>query len=657
MKNEYVYFSKFEVTGVVNPILVIRGNFLKKNIKLEIKLDDNIIIYNNEEIIINEILNKSCKQIKCYVLIDNKKVFLLKKKTSKLSRLFKKVKSQIINYKIKIHKNYRICNPFIKKEYNYWLKKQFKEKIENDFNYNPLISIITPVYNVKKEFLIKCVRSVKEQIYKNWELILIDDCSTNKETINTLENITHIDKRIKVHFRKENGHISRASNDGIKSAKGEFIALLDNDDVLTKDALYQVVKILNTNQNLDLIYSDEDKLDLNEIPCEPHFKSDFAPDTLLSQNYICHFTVIRKKLIDEVKGFAIGLEGAQDHDLFLKITEKTSSIYHIPKILYHWRMSETSTAMNKDNKGYANEKGKLAVEKALKRRKINGKVEINELTNFFKVNYFIKNEPKISIIISLEKNTKNINKFLKSIYETTKYNNLEIVLIELYKEKNQDLTKFAVKNNIKITKAINTSKINEIIKQLDSKYIVFLKQNVYALTPAWLEIMVGYASQKHIGIVGTKILNEDKSILSAGVILGGKKGFNTVYQGAPYEDLGMYGRLKVPFNYSVVSLECLMISKKKFEEVNGLNKNLSLKYALIDLNLKILSNNYFNVTVPQVELIYQLENKEDFFQQNIKDIAFIQKKWNKILKNDPFYNPNFSKKIPFMLEVNYKGRK
>ena len=252
--------------------------------------------------------------------------------------------------------NTKFYNPFYKEEYNRWLKENYQEEEMIELDYKPLISVLIPVYNIGKEYLSECLDSILNQTYENFEVCLVDDCSTKEETKETLEEYKKKDKRIRVKYRKENGHISKTTNDALEMAKGEFITLVDDDDLLTPNALYEVVKVLNENKKLDFIYSDEDKLDTHGKYCDPHFKPDWSPDTLLSLNYICHLTTIRKKLVEEVDGFTVGLEGAQDHDLFLKVTEKTKNIYHIPKILYHWRMVEGSTSMTISNKSYATDK-------------------------------------------------------------------------------------------------------------------------------------------------------------------------------------------------------------------------------------------------------------------------------------------------------------
>ena len=321
-------------------------------------------------------------------------------------------------------------NPLVDSDYRKWLDEQNKKIIYQDFKYNPLISIIIPVYNVSRDLLVQCLDSIINQSYKNFEICIADDCSTKKETIKVLKEYEKKYKNIRVVYRDNNGHISEASNSAISIAKGEFIGLVDNDDVLDKDALYYVVKELNRDKKIDMIYSDEDKLDFEGKSCFPHFKSDFALDTLLSSNYICHFTVIRKNLVDDIGGFRSEYNGAQDYDLFLRIIDKTRKISHISKILYHWRMTKDSTSSNGGNKNYAYEAGKRALEDYFVRNKIKTKVHLIGEPQMYRVEYLYDEEPSISIIIPTKDKAKVLDTCLKSIYNKTNYKNYEVIVID-----------------------------------------------------------------------------------------------------------------------------------------------------------------------------------------------------------------------------------
>ena len=404
-------------------------------------------------------------------------------------------------------------NPLIQKDYLKWLSENNKEVAYKEFKYNPLISVIVPVYNVDRKYLVECIESVLNQVYTNFELVLVDDCSTKEETKQVLKEYESNDK-VNVIYREKNGHISEATNTGIENAKGEFISLLDNDDVITEDALYYVVEALNNNKKLDMIYSDEDKIYFNGKYYFPHFKPDFSPDTLLSSNYICHFTTLRKSIVKKIGGFRSEYNGSQDYDMFLRFTEQTNNIYHIPRILYHWRMIPSSTAASGSSKNYAYLAGQRALEDTLKRRKIKGKVNLIEEAQMYDVEYLYDKEPKISIIIPTKDRADMLNDCLQSIYKLTKYKNYEIIVVSNNSKENETfklLEKYKKKyKNFKyfeLNCEFNYSYINnEAIKKAKGDYVVLLNNDIEIVSENWLSKMVGYASQNHVGCVGIKLL-------------------------------------------------------------------------------------------------------------------------------------------------------
>ncbi|MBM6840539.1 glycosyltransferase [[Clostridium] spiroforme] len=554
-------------------------------------------------------------------------------------------------------------NPFDSFDYREWIKDFEYNEPEIELTYKPLISILIPTYNIGAKFLSQCLDSVLNQSYQNFEICIADDCSTNQETLSTLKYYQNRDKRIKIVFRKENGHISNATNSALEIANGEYVGLLDNDDLLAPNALYEVVKALNDDYTIDMIYSDEDKLDLNGHRCEPHFKPDFSPDTLLSLNYICHFTVIKKELMEKVGGFEVGLEGAQDYDLFLKVTEQTKNIKHIPKILYHWRMIPGSTSMDISNKDYATDKGKIALENALIRRKIQGTVHKDPISTYYYIEYHHDN-PKVSIIIPTKDHAEITRKCLNSIYEKTTYENFEILLVNNNSEEKETFELFDFYNkkysNFKVIDAnmpFNYSKINNLaIKQSDAEIIVLLNNDTEIITPEWLTMMVGYAKQKHIGAVGAKLLYPDYTVQHGGVIIGLGGVASHAYIGEKRDFLGMFGRLRVPYNYAAVTAACLAIDKSKLLEVSCLEEDLMVAYNDIDLNLKLLEKGYYNVVLPQVELLHYesksrgLDTEGEKYKRFMKEENYMYNKWQKYIRNDPFYNKNFTKKYWFVLD-------
>lgn len=555
-------------------------------------------------------------------------------------------------------------DPFVQVDYLDWLSKNEKKKeIDNSLDYRPLISIVIPVYNVLPNILSECLDSILSQSYENFEVCLADDCSTNIETIKALKFYENRDKRIKVIYRKENGHISAATNSALEIARGEYIALMDNDDVLSGDALYENVLALNKNKDIDFLYSDEDKIDVNGQRCFPHFKPDYSPDTLLSVNYICHFAVIRKKIIDKIGGFSLGLEGAQDYDLFLKIVEKTDRIHHIPKILYHWRMIPGSTSASMENKDYASDKGKLAIENALLRRGIKGHVDVDPKSLYYRVCYEYE-EPLVSIIIPTKDFADVTERCLQSIYEKTTYKNFEVLLVNnrsvedsTYELFNKFSTTY---DNFKVIEAdidFNYSKINNLAAvEAKGEILVLLNNDTEVISPDWLTVMVGYAIQDHIGTVGVKLLYPDMTIQHAGIIMGLGGVASHAYIGSGREDVGAYGRLRVPYNYSGVTAACLAIRKAVFEEVGNLENELTVAYNDVDLNLKTLDKGYYNVLVPQVELLHHesksrgLDTSSQKYKRFLIEQEYMFNKWGNKTTVDRFYNPNFSYKGWFVLD-------
>lgn len=453
------------------------------------------------------------------------------------------------------------------------------------FHYQPKISIAMPVYNVEEKWLRLCIDSILNQVYTNWELCMADDASTDPNVKKILTEYQQLDERIRVVFREQNGHISEATNSALAIATGEFVALLDNDDELAINAFYEVVKVLNENPELDLIYSDEDKIDMDGNRSDPAFKPDWSPDLLLGTNYISHLGVYRRSILEEIGGFRKGYEGSQDYDLVLRFTEKTTKerIKHIPKVLYYWRMLPTSTAVDQGSKGYAFEAGLRAVQDALVRRGINGHATHGAANGLYDVYYDIKSDKLVSIIIPTKNGYKDVQRCVSSIIEKTTYQNYEIIMAdngstdpkmhELYAEFEQQLPgRFFVES---IDIPFNFSTINNrAVKKAHGEYLLFLNNDTEVITENWLTLMVSFAQQERIGCVGAKLLYPNNTVQHAGVILGlgGVAGHG--HYGYPHGDLGYFGRLAINVNYSAVTAACLLMKKADFDAVGGLKKRL-----------------------------------------------------------------------------------
>ena len=489
-------------------------------------------------------------------------------------------------------------------------------EVTSSFKYKPLISILVPVYNVEEKWLRSCVDSVRKQAYHNWELCLVDDCSTKPHIKKVLNEISTSDNRIRVAFREENGHISKTSNDALSMANGEFVALLDHDDELTYDALYENIKLLNEHPDADVIYSDEDKISTTGERHSPFFKPDWSPDMLMSQMYTCHLSVYRKSIVQEVGGFRVGYEGSQDFDLMLRVSEKTNKIYHIPKILYHWRTIPTSTAMNSSSKNYTHLAGLRALEDTIKRRGLDARVEsIDGYSNVFLVRYNASRNPKISIIIPTRDMTSTLSSCLNSIFEKTAYMNFEVIIIdngsedpsilELYTYwRNREPDRFKV---IEYNIPFNYSKLNNFgVQKSSGELILLLNNDVEVITPDWLDEMAGQAIRSNVGAVGACLYYPDNTLQHGGVItgLGGIAGHSHKHFSA--DQPGYFCRLKVVSNYSAVTAACLMIKKKTYEEVGGLEEELQVAFNDVDFCLKVKEKGYNNVWLPHVKCKYSV---------------------------------------------------
>lgn len=537
------------------------------------------------------------------------------------------------------------------------------------FHYQPKISIAMPVYNVEEKWLRLCIDSILNQVYTNWELCMADDASTDPNVKKILTEYQQLDERIRVVFREQNGHISEATNSALAIATGEFVALLDNDDELAINAFYEVVKVLNENPELDLIYSDEDKIDMDGNRSDPAFKPDWSPDLLLGTNYISHLGVYRRSILEEIGGFRKGYEGSQDYDLVLRFTEKTTKerIKHIPKVLYYWRMLPTSTAVDQGSKGYAFEAGLRAVQDALVRRGINGRATHGAANGLYDVYYDIKSDKLVSIIIPTKNGYKDVQRCVSSIIEKTTYQNYEIIMAdngstdpkmhELYAEFEQQLPgRFFVES---IDIPFNFSTINNrAAKKAHGEYLLFLNNDTEVITENWLTLMVSFAQQERIGCVGAKLLYPNNTVQHAGVILGlgGVAGHG--HYGYPHGDLGYFGRLAINVNYSAVTAACLLMKKADFDAVGGFEKAFTVAFNDVDLCLKVQALGRDNVWLHEAEL-YHFESQTRGYDDKGKkkkrfeqEKVMMEEKWGTLIENDPFYNPNLTRDIPnFSLRI------
>ncbi len=542
--------------------------------------------------------------------------------------------------------------------YRYEIPEQTTEIDEEikSFKKQPLISLVMPVYNVDPKWLDKALKSVEAQWYNNWELCIADDKSTNEATIAYLDALSN--PKIKITRLQENLNISGASNAALQSAEGEYIVLMDNDDEITPDALYEVVKCINET-GADFIYSDEDFISPEGDYINPHFKPDFSPDLLLSHNYITHLSCFKRTLLDEVGHFNPAYDGAQDYELFLRLTEKADNIRHIPKVLYHWRMLENSTSLNSGAKPEALERGRLLLEETLKRREIDGKVEYGNIHHYFRVRYTIQNHPLVSIIIPFKDKPELLEMCIDSILEKSTYANYEIIGISNNSEEESTfacMTKLESKDErvkfYEYNVPFNYAQINNHAVETYAKgeHVLLLNNDIEVISPDWIEAMLEHSQRKEIGCVGAKLYYPDDTIQHAGIIigLGGYAGHS--HKHYPRENPGYFNRLNVIQDVSAVTAACLMIKKRIYQEVGGMDEvNFKVAYNDVDFCLRVLEEGYYNLFTPYAQM-YHHESVSRGYETTPEKIARFQTekdalyaRHNHILENgDPYYNPNLN---------------
>jgi GT2 family glycosyltransferase/SAM-dependent methyltransferase len=527
-----------------------------------------------------------------------------------------------------------------------WDPVQMRSEIAQ-FQYAPKISVIMPTYNTPQDYLKKAVDSVAGQIYENWELCICDDHSTVSNVFQYLQQRAAGDERIKLNLSEKNGGISDASNRALTLATGEFVGFLDHDDELSPAALYEVVKLLQSRPEADIIYSDEDKLQKDGKRCDAFFKPDWSPEYLLACNYVCHFGVYRKKLVDEVGGFRPGFEGSQDYDLLLRVVEKTRRVFHIPRILYHWRKTPQSTAAAASAKTYSTDAGKRAIQEHLDRCGIAGTVVTNEVPNVYRVRPHIKGQPLVSIIIPTRDGVRFLRRCLRSIEEKTTYSNYEILIVDNGSVEAETLDYFRTLRHrvLPFEEPFNFSRLNNFAaKQARGGYLVLLNNDTEVVAGEWLSSMLELCQLEGIGIVGAKLYYPDRTIQHAGVVLGLSGGVadhsHKHFSGRSY---GYFGALKCIRNYSAVTAACMMVRKEVFDAVGGFDEQLQVAFNDVDFCLRVRDQGYRIVWTPYCELIHH-ESVSRGFAMDWREVELMQRRWGQALLSDPYYNPNLTLK-------------
>ena len=533
------------------------------------------------------------------------------------------------------------------------LNRQRRQKLSCE----PLISVAVPAYRTPGTFLVQMMDSLLAQTYRNWELCIANGSPEDPEMKKILREYTGKDKRIRVKNLEENLGIAGNTNAALEMAEGEFIGILDHDDLLAPNALYEIAAALDKDGSLEAVYTDEDKVttDLGEH-FQPHLKPDFNLDLLRSNNYICHFFVVKRSVLEKTGGFRPELEGAQDYDFIFRCVEKAEKVGHIPEILYHWRTHKESTADNPASKMYAFEAGKRAIEAHLERTGVPGTVSHTPDYGFYRVTYPVQGEPLVSIIIPNKDEKETLKACIESIREKTEYTNYEILIIEnnstsqeifhYYKELSED-PRIRL---LRWKKKFNYSAINNYgVRHAKGEYLLFLNNDVTVITPGWIKEMLGVCQRPDTGAVGVKLIYPDNTIQHAGCVIGIGGIAGHMFVDMPANRTGYLHKASLLQDMSAVTAACMMMKRSAFVEAGGFTEELSVAFNDVDLCLKVRQNGKLIVYDPYVQL-YHMESKTRGVEDNKakvrrfqEEIEYMRTRWIDILKKgDPYYNKNLS---------------
>lgn len=538
-------------------------------------------------------------------------------------------------------------------------RRKFEE--EYSFDKRPLYSILVPLYNTDKTMLKEMIDSVRWQTYSNWELCLADGSDAAHAYVG--ETVAEYnDPRIKYKKLEKNGGISENTNQCLTLATGDYIGLFDHDDILHPSALFEYTKVIN-EQDADYIYCDETTFKSGNIDhmLTMHFKPDYAVDNLRANNYICHFSVFKKTLLEGTELFRTRFDGSQDHDMILRLTDKAQKIVHVPRLLYYWRSHAGSVAGNISAKEYAIDAAKGAVADHLRKHgytdfKI---TSTRAFETIFKIRYKLKGSPLITIVIPNKDHASDLKRCVYSILEKSTYTNYEIIIVEnnstekatfdLYEELKEASDKISV---VTFEGEFNYSAVNNFgVSFAKGEYILLLNNDTEVITLNWLEEMLMYAQREDVGAVGAKLYYADRTIQHAGVVigLGAHRTAGHTHYKMPKENLGYMGRLCYTQDVSAVTGACLLVKKSLWDEVGGLDTDFKISLNDVDFCLKLREKGYLNVFTPFAELYHYesvsrgLDDSGEKAERYNKESEHFRTKWKEVLeKGDPYYNANFS---------------
>ena len=533
------------------------------------------------------------------------------------------------------------------------LERQRKKKWKNP----PLISVAVPAYRTPPGFLEQMILSVKEQTYPHWELCIVNASRGEDGMEQVLGRYAGGDERIRVKNLEENLGIAGNTNEALEMARGEFVGLLDHDDLLAPQALFRIAEALTADPQADAVYTDEDKVttDLSEH-FQPHFKPDFNLDLLRSNNYITHFFVVRTRLAREAGGFRREFDGAQDYDFIFRCTEGAKKVLHVPEVLYHWRTHKASTADNPASKMYAFEAGKRAIEAHLARCGQEGTVSLRKDLGFYRVEYPVQGEPLVSILIPNRDQKETLEKCLNSIWEKSTYNNYEILIVENNSSSPEifdyyrEIEKRPGVRILTWKEGFNYSAINNFgEKSAAGDYLLFLNNDVEVINPRWIEELLGNCQRKEVGIVGAKLYYPDDTIQHAGTVIGIGGIAGHAFLNMPRSRTGYLHKASLQMDLSAVTAACMMMKRQVFKQLGGFEERLSVAFNDVDLCLRTVQAGYLVVYNPEVELYHYesksrgAEDSEEKVRRFQEEIEFMRFRWMDLLKKgDPYYNRNLT---------------
>ena len=559
-----------------------------------------------------------------------------------VTKLYRKVHERL--HRNRLEKDYQ--------EWMYWNRPADSEKElqrAHVFSRRPLISICVPVYRTPELFLREMIESVLRQTYSNLELCLVDGSGDDTSAQTVIQGYMQQDGRIRYEKLPKNLGISGNTNAAIALASGDYLALLDHDDMLEEHALFEIVKWLLEHPDTDMLYTDEDKVTFDSATYfQPHFKPDFNLDLLRSNNYICHFLVLKKELVERVGAYREEYDGAQDYDFILRCSENAIQIGHISKVLYHWRSHTASTATNPESKMYAYEAGRKAITAHLKRQGVEASVEMLDNLGFFRVNYALASVPKVSIVLLDVPSVGVLRRFIKAVSSNRTYANLEVLFLFDDPDKNKLILNFIKEHRqIPIKVVYCTSACNKFVtfsrlaEKLDSEYLLFTESRVEKVSRGWIETLLGNAMRADAGAVGGRVYDHEYRLRYGAKVLGMNGAAGDAFAGLKFGYSGYFHKAALQQNFHAVSGKVMMVNRENFLRAGGFSEDVEDRMKDVDLCLKLEQLGLKNIYDPGVILVEQKHRVRR--KKAVKAAVGFEKKWKTLLlEPDKYYNCNLS---------------